>query len=338
MDKLMLSKKIRERIIRNFICIIPDEEIYFVRLEVPNVRINSDVIKINYGSLSPFKDGDFIFYKDKNWLYIWFTKNKLNLRKVNIPEGYLAAKKHLKSKGDVIVITRKKKNVFSVVVVKDGSILTHFIRHGIDDLFLDFLKKEYSLENTEVEKIDKLNFDVDIKDIFRFAKPLEMNEKLHFDSVYEEIKKTLIIFLILINVFNFSLYEYVSKIENNKRSKLLELKKANKVIKDKFDYLEKEKQFFDKFAANELKYPNLYKLLYVITYNVAQNDGLILKYEQSYNNIRLSVRADSISSIVSNLMTTGYFHRIQILNISQYNKDKTKEVGVLKLVLKNIKR
>jgi len=138
----------------------------------------------------------------------------------------------------------------------------------------------------------------------------------------------------LLNAYDIALYKYTSGIISEKRIELTRLVSANKQIKEQFNILEKKGRFFESFIDKELKYPSLYFVISVITESVAKGNGTISIYRQSGNTIDLWVISPSTSSIVNNLITTKSFKNVQVINISKYSKDKTKEVGEIELTLR----
>ena len=324
--------------LKRFVRIVPIEETYFIKKEIPNIKLNKEIVKLNYGSLSPFKDGDVIFYKDKYSLYIWFTKNKLDSKKIYIPEGFLLYKEYTQE-GDSILIKEIDNNHFGVVVVKNKSVTAQFLKSNIDDGFIEILKKEHSLLNPEIETLgkDTVVNRIDIQDIQKFASSLDINFKSALLTVYEELKIPVIVFLLLLNVFDFFIYKYVSGAVVEKKAELNRIEQSNKAIKDKFVFLEESGKFFKGFVDKELKYPNIYVVLSTITKSVGENGGAILSYRQAYNIVDLRVISNSTSSIVNSLISTGIFDNVQVVNITQSFKDKTKEVGSLELKIKAVK-
>lgn len=316
---------------------IPIEDTYFIKTKIPDIKLNKDLVFLNYSLLSPFKDGDVVFYKDKKNLYIWLTKNRLNSKKIHIPEGFLLYKTY-KDKKDSIIIKKTQKDNWGIVVVKDGDISTQFFKKDLEETYIDLLKKEHSLSDPEIIKIDKnKEYKTNIDDIIKFAQSLNIDTKSILTGIYEELKVFAIIFLFLISIFDISIYEYTTSLINKKKTELKVLTKSNEKIKEQFGILEKNSDFFKKFTSSELKYPNLGTILSVITKNVLDNNGMIVLYSQSGSLIDMRAVSNASSSIVSSLMSTGYFSSVEIINVSRYYKDKTKEVGHFELRIKAVK-
>ncbi len=330
--------KLSVEFFKRFIRIVPIEETYFIKKEIPDIKLNKEIIKLNYNALSPFKDGDVLYYKDKHNLYIWFLKNRIDSKKLYIPEGFLIYKEFAEENS--ILIKKVDDNTFGVVVVKNGFIATQFTKNSITDEFIEILKKEHSIQNAEIKHI---NEDVtinktNIKDIFGFADSLDINFKSLALNIYEMLKVPTIVFLILLNVFDLAIYKYITNSVKDKKIELNKLEQSNKAIKDKFTLLEEREKFFKRFIDTELKYPNIYSVLSVITQSIAKNSGSITSYRQSYNIVDIQVTSNSTASLVNTLISTGYFDNVQVINISQSYKDKTKEIGKLELKIKALKK
>ncbi len=321
--------------LKRFVRIVPIEETYFIKREIPNIKLNKEIIKLNYGSLSPFKDGDAIFYKDKHSLYIWFTKNRMDSKKIYIPEGFLLYKEYAEE-GDSILIKEISDNYFGVVVVKNKNMAAQFLKSGVDNGFIEMLKKEHSLISPKIKTLgkDTVVNRIDMQDIQKFANSLNLDLRSVLLTVYEELKIPVIVFLVLLNVFDLFIYKYVSGAINEKKAELNRIEQSNKAIKDKFIFLEESGKFFKGFVDNELKYPNIYVVLSTITKSVGKNGGAILAYRQAYNIVDFRVISNSTSSIVNSLISTGIFDNVQVINISQSFRDKTKEIGKLELKIK----
>jgi len=330
--------KLNLKFVKSFVRIIPIEETYFIKKEIPNIKLNKEIIKLNYGSLSPFKDGDVVFYKDKHNLYVWFTKNKMDSKKIYIPEGFLLYKEYAQY-SDSILIKEVDNNYFGVVVVKNKSVSAQFLKSDIGEGFIEMLKKEHSLVSPVVKTLgkDTVMNKIDVQDIQKFAGSLDINFKSVLLTVYEELKIPIIVFLLLLNVFDLLIYKYVSGAVNEKKAELNKIEQSNKAIKDKFIFLEESGKFFKGFAAKELKYPNIYVVLSTITKSVGKNGGAILTYRQAYNTVDLRVISNSTSSIVNSLISTGIFYNVQVISTSQSFNDKTKEIGNLELKVKAVK-
>ncbi|HDL01417.1 MAG TPA: hypothetical protein ENH23_04210, partial [candidate division Zixibacteria bacterium] len=193
--------KLISGILGYFTEIIPSGETYFISRTVPDTKLTKEIVQLNYGSLSPYKNGDILFFKDEGKVYIWFTKNKLPAKKVSIPEGFLLFKAY-DNKNEAIIILRKADS-YNIVVVRNKIFLTQVskINAEPDTQFIEMLKKEYSLKNPEVVTIvnsDDL-FKLSIKDVLLFFDSFNFNAKSFINLVYEQSKIPVIVLLILIS-------------------------------------------------------------------------------------------------------------------------------------------
>ncbi len=325
--------KLKFKLFKKFIHIIPIEDTYFVKKDVPDVKLNKEIVQLNYGLISPFKNGDIIFYKDRKNLYIWFTKHKLKTKKLCIPEGFLAHKKY-KEKKEAILIKDIKNGEYGIVIIKNGTIIAQFSKNGEpDNQFIEILNKEYSLQKPEIVSFgpNSTGIELNAKDISRFLNSFDINTKSVLMNLYEEIKIPVIVLLILLNTLDVFMYQYVSNTIKKKKTELNKLIKTNKTIKKQFTVLEKESNFVKHFINTELKYPNLLSVLSVITKSAAKSNAIIKTYRQSNNIINLWVISSSTSSFVNSLIATKYFYNVQVITISQYPKDTTKELGEISI-------
>ncbi len=328
--------KLNLKILKPFVQIIPEKQTYFTKKEIPDIQLNKETIRLNYNHLSPFKDGDIIFYKDKRSLYIWFTKNKIETRKICIPEGFLTYKEYSNQK-DVIIIKKLKDNTAGITVIKNNVLTAQFFKNIITDDFIEILKKEYALKNPKIQKIngtEKSAIYINIEDIIKFANSVNISLQSILINIYEQLKVPTIVFLAFLNIFDFLIYQHITGILKDKNIELSRLETSNRAIKEKFSFLEQESNFFKKFIESEFKYPDLYSILSVITNSMAQNNAIITIYRQSYNAVDLWLVSKSVSLVVNSLINTGYFNDIQVISVSQFYEDKTKEVGHLELKIK----
>ncbi len=328
--------KLKHLLSKYLIKIIPIEETYFIKTQIPDIKLNKDIVLLNYGSLSPFTNGDAVFYKDKKNLYMWFTKNKIDSKKIYIPEGFLVYKTH-KKQNNSIIIKNIQKNNQGIVIIRDGVLIAQFCKRNLENEYIELLKKEYSLTNPEIIRADNSQeYEVNIDDILKFSHSLNINMQSIITKTYEELKVPAIILLLLVNIFNISIYEYTNSMVSKKKTELRTIEQLNEKIKKQFGTLEKKSGFFKEFMNSELKYPNLYIILSAITSSVLKNKGKITLYRQSGNLIDMWVVSNSPSSIVNSLMSTGYFSSVDVISIAQFLDDRTKEVGHLELRMKAI--
>ena len=328
---------LKEAILSRFVDIVKCEYTYFVSIKIPDAKINKDIVRLNYSYLSPFKESEILFLKEKDILYLWFVKSdKVNDKSIiYIPEGFLLFRRFNKN-NDAIIINKIKSGV-CIIVVKDGFLVAQFVKNSVDEKIVDMLKREYSLENVKVINVSySIDFDwLSLEDIFRFLSYLDFNATSVVRYIYEQLKAPAIIFLLLINIYSFLMYRYIYSSINAKTIELKELRNKNRDIKEKFNYLEKESKFFKQFYNSELKYPSVYSTLLSVSKSVSLSNGKISMYRQFRDTINMLVKASSTSAIVSNIVKTKMFDDVNVVSVSQDSKDKTKEIGELQLKLKS---
>jgi len=323
-------------LVGKFLEILPIEDTQLVIVNVAEkIKPTKELVRLNYSQLSIFKDGDFVFYKENGELFIWFTKQKLS-KKLHIPEAYLIYEA-FRDKGDVIVL-KKSENTRCVLVIKGGALKTQFCKKGeINSEHIELIKKRHLLDKPEfIEIEDSFEFKPTLDSVIKFYRSVDLNQKNLLTGVYEIVKTLAIIILFFINLYGLIGYFYVNYQVKRSKSELFMLQKKNKDIKEKFEVLKKEHIFFKKFAANELVYPPFPQILDLIAEVVEKNNGKIRKYNQYMGFVELEVISPSTSKIASELLSNSYFKDVQITSTYQYFKDKTKEIGNLKISLRKV--
>jgi|GEM_PF-5379127 len=330
--------KLTTGILSYFVKIIPSEETYFVSKTVPDTKLTKEMVQLNYGSLSPYKNGDILFFKARNRIYIWFTKNKLPAKRISIPEGFLLFKAHYDKKAIVIL---KKAASYNIVVIKNGVLLTQISKINAkgDTHFIEMLKKEYSLKNPEVITLEENNnlFKLNIKDLLMFFDSFNFNIKSFANLLYEQSKTPAIVLLILIGSLDLFTSAYLDRTLKNERIRLQNMKQSNLAIKKTYKTLKKQSQFWNGFIAEELRYPNLYRLLSAITLSILKNGSQINTIRQSSDSMEIWIASNSVTSLVDNLMATGYFDNIRVIRTFQ-SANKSKETVELELKLKKLNK
>ncbi len=321
--------------------IIPSEDTFFKSVEVPkNIKLTPELVKINYQHLSPFPSGDIIFYKTKNLIYLWFVKYPLlEDKKVNIPEGYFVYK-NFKSKKNAVVIVKKENSVI-VSVIKDGELISQFtlttnLAVNLDDR-IELLKKEYSLKNPEILKINakELKYRTDLKDIIVFSR-IQLNKESIKDFFIENIKIPLIIILLGISIYDIFLLNYLEKEKEKKKNTLYQLKKENAEIKNLLYKLEDESKFWNSFLKREMKFENIYNVLSDIGKILKEKNGKFESLDYSGNLIDLWIKTKSKSTtLIDKLVKTGYFEEVKIISSAKDMYEPEYEVTNLQLILKD---
>ena len=317
-----------------FFEVLPLEDTQLVIVDVAeNVKPTKELIKLNYTQLSIFKNGDFVFYKSKSKLYIWFTPRKLE-KKLYIPETFLIYDA-FKDRQDALIL-KKAKDKTCFLIVKSGTLKAQFCKSGeIRSEYFELIKKKYTLDEAEVIELDTgVNIKIKPYHIQKFLNSLNFSSKDFIAKLYDVIKVPTIVALFFVNLYGLSLYFYVNSQIKKSKSELLLLKKENKKIKEKFELLKKEGQFFKEFSNSEFKYPSFPKTVNLIAGVVLKNKGKIRMYNQYQGEVELEVISPSTSLIAKKLLSTKFFKDVQVLSASQYFKDKTKEIGRLRLLLK----
>ncbi len=323
--------------VSRFFEILPIEETQLVIVDIAEkVKPTKELIRLNYSQLSIFKDGDFVFYKEKDKLFIWFTGLRLG-KKLYVPEAFLIYET-FKGKGSAVIL-KSAKGKSCVLIIKNSSLEAQFCRKGeINSEYLELIRKKYSLDNADIIEIDDtISLKVSLSSILRFSRSIDLNPKVLLERGYETIKIPTIVALFLINVYGLSMYVYIHSQIKRSKDELITLKVENKKIKKKFELLKNESKFFKTFVASELKYPSFPETLDLVARIVLKNKAKIRMYNQYEGEVELEVISSSTSSLANELLSTKFFKDVQIISTSQYFRDKTKEIGRLKLLLKERK-
>ncbi|WP_457643478.1 hypothetical protein [Persephonella sp.] len=316
-----------------FTHIVPLSETFFVCVEVPDVKLNRELVLLNYGRLSPFSGGDVLFFRDGKTLYLWFVKSPLEEKRISIPEGYLIYKR-FRDKKNVVVI-KDSDDGKHISIIKDGKLVSEIFKRKADGVYINMLTKRHGLGDAEtVHLVSDTSYRVGIGDALAFLPALDINLGSFLKKVYDDLKLPAIVFLLMVDVLGVVSYEYVNKLFHRKEAELVKLKQSNVKVKEIFASLEKTAGFFKFFIRSELARPDLYNILSTVADIVKKHNGRILVYRESDTIIGLRVVSDGTSSIVDDLVASGMFENVQVLRISQWYEDKTKEVGQIEMRVK----
>ena len=326
--------------------VIDIEDTFFVRKEVPkSLKVNKEIIKINYMNLSPFENGDFVFFRKNSILYMWFFDRSAIERKngaILVPESFLIYVFFSKKIGkkNAIIIKESKDKKF-VLVIREGELVSQFVSKEKNDEIVDKLTRKFSLKNFKVigmnETLDLSFFS--FRDFLVFLKfgYEKFSDKRIFESLYNLAVSFMINLFITINLFTLFSYFYLSLTVSNKEKQLYSLEQSNVSLKKYFKEMVKEEKFTNEFFGKELAYPPLYSCVATISECVYKGNGFILSYHYTRDSIYIRVKAKSVSSIVKNLLNTGFFEDVKLLDTSRYSKlNNTEflEVGEIELKLK----
>ncbi len=319
----------------NLIKIIPVEDTYFIKDNIPpNIKLNYEVVKLNYIEKSPFKNGDVIFLQKDGYIYIWFTKYPLEENKVYIPESYLLLKQLNLENGFIIY---RKNNYTTILVVKNRQLQSQITYKGeIPQLHLKLklLEKEYSLKNPQTIEITSFKPKYDIKDLIKFSR---------FDFSLENILKVtlnnisipLSIFFLSLLAYKFLDVKYLERKKSALEEYLFQLKLENKEIKKKIQLAKEKSQFWNNFVEKELRYP--FPIIVITEFA-----KIIEKYEGFIENIVYSPEVISVSiglpkkrgNFIQDLLDTSLFKDIKILGSAPDSLSKDYEILSVELYVK----
>lgn len=312
--------EVANKILAKYIEVLPIEQTYFLSVDKPAIKkLTKELVLYNYKDLSPFSGGDVVFCVDRKKLYLWFTKEKLSLKKVFIPESYLIFKKYGNYSNAFIIVDKKDKR--AVLVIKEGYLKSQIVANSID---VEILKKEYSIEKAKTVKADG-RVDINIKFLPAFIPSfVNIDVQSLFTTLLEAFKLPLIVFFLYLNIATPLFYLYANHILKNKKTEYLKIKNKNLKIKSEFEFLERQKQLWDNFERDVLSYPPVYVVLNAISKVVLKHNGSISFLAFKGDIVDFWVESDSSSALVNDFSKIGYFKNIQILNTltTKSNKER----------------
>ncbi len=321
--------------------VIPVEDTFFKSVSIPKgVKLSKETVQINYGHMSPFPEGDVIFYRSKSNLYIWFVRYRLS-EKVNIPEGYLIYKQFKDKNNTVIIVEKEKSVIFSVI--KNGELVSQFslsksVPVNIDER-VEFLKKEYSLKNPQILKksVRELRFKPDITDILKFSH-VKIDTRTLLSTFVEEVKIPIILVLLGISLYDIFLLNYLKTLKEQKIETLQKLKMENQDVKNLLSTLEEKGKFWRNFLSKEFKFENLYNVASAVAETLKNNRGKIKTFNATENMVDLWIESKATSSkLVDELLKTGYFEEIKVLSSTKSPVKEGVEIINMQLFLKEKK-
>jgi len=112
--------------------------------KLPNM--SEEVVRTNYGSLSPYKDTDITFLLHQNDLLLWFSPAVAKV--IRIPEAFLLYLALLsRDKSDRIAIFNT--DPVTLIVIKDGTLAAQSVLALDSTQFIERLKKEHATLTVE---------------------------------------------------------------------------------------------------------------------------------------------------------------------------------------------
>ena len=306
------------------VALIPVEESYLRVFDKPKkVRLNRQVIDFNYADLSPFKNGDFLFYQTESKIYLWYLKHSLaDSAKTHIPEGYLQYRTFRNRKEAVILQPRG--GAVNALVIKGGELLAQLTLRGESrrEQILQLLKREFTLQEPEMITLEEAaRLSISIPDITAFThieiKPLELLEK-----AVALLKVPLIVFLLI--SAGFTIYESTrleAAVEAKKRT-LASLKRENGPLITTIEQQRGQNRYWQEFISRERNYPDYYSSLTRLTSLIKKQNGYLHNVE--FNDNRFTIIAGlkvTEAVIIKELLATGIVEDAKVVTSV---KDATK--------------
>lgn len=298
------------------VTIIPLEKTFLRVFDKPKkVRLNKQVIDVNYGHLSPFKNGGHLYFQTGNAICVWYLPQAPEKNSIHIPEGYLLYR-YFQGRGDAIVLLPRDGALNALVIARGELRAQATLQQGGDEArALDLLKREHSLQNAEVVRLEAgARFSAKPGDLFAFAH-FEANPSALLENLVE-LAKVPVIAALLISA-GFTLYQQsrLESIAEEKKVRLQRLKRENGPLQASLDQVREQGAYWREFIAAQQGYPDLYRVLAQLAQVVQKHGGYLGNVEYSDN--RLTVWTglkSSEAAIIKELLATGLFQEVKLLS------------------------
>ena len=306
-----------------FITIIPLEKSFLRVFDKPKkVRLNKQVIEVNYAHLSPFKNGGHLFFQTESSIYLWYLPEPVDTSCINIPEGYLLYRSFRERREAMVLLPRN--GALNALVIGGGELRAQATLQNAADpaQSLDLLKREYSLQSPEQIRLEPTaRFSVRPADLFAFAH-FELNPSLLLEQTVALAKVPIIAALLI--TAGFTLYQS-NRLESRaaeRKQQLERLKRENGPLQASIEQLRDQGAYWQDFIAREQAYPDLYRFLSRLTEVVLRHGGYLNNVEFADNHLTVWTGLKSSEAvIIKDLLATNLFLEVKLLSSV---KDPTK--------------
>jgi hypothetical protein len=302
--------------IMGFFNIIAIEDTFLRVFDKPqNVRLSKQVIEFNYSHLSPFKNGDILYYQTRDKIYVWYLQNQLRVKNaITIPEGFLLYRFFRERRDAVVVLPRNE--ALNALVISQGELRAQVTLKGVVDqeAALDLLKREYSLQEMTLIRLEAAA---------RFAvKPADLLAFAHFEFKSTGLIEKLIglakgpVIAMLLITAGFTLYNAtrLEGIYSEKKSYLEKLKRENAPLQTSLDKVREQNSYWSEFVAKEQAYPDFYQVLTQLGEVLKRHGGYLNSVDYADNRISIwTGLKTSEAAIIKDLLETGLFMEVKLL-------------------------
>jgi hypothetical protein len=303
-----------------FIQILPIEETYLrIFDKPPKVSLTRQIISFNYGSLSPYSSGGHLSCQSADSIFVWYFKQPLlSGMTIYIPEAYLVWR-FFKDRTNALILMPRK-GLLSIMVIQNGSLraqVTHAAGEG-EAQFLDLIKREYSLHNVEVIRLEPtVRFVVSPRDLLTFV-DLKLDKTRIMEQSVALVKGPLIAVLLITSGIYLYQESRLESLYAEKKGHLAQLKRENGDLQTSLEEVREKTSYWNDFIAKKQAYPDYYQTLSRLAEVVQRHGGYINMVEYSENRFTVGVGVKSSESLVmKDLLATGLFQEVKLLSATK---------------------
>jgi len=298
--------------------LIPCDRVHFLMVKVPeNVKLNKEIVKLNYGHLSPYKEFDIFYLIQDNTLYLWFidTSNKRYLG--NIPECALILL-YIKNKPDGIYIFKTPR--YCIVSVKKDEVIAEQLVVSCNEIesILNILRLKYSFSEEKMFYLKEISPSV--------LSVLSSYLKMNFDTFVENIKNKsnyvmfgLLIFIYTLVINNIILAFWFKQKTFYLQKKISSILEVARVPQKKFLFLERASILWKEILgipsiANILTvYLDILRLLEELNLTVQE-----ISFSSTHGKL---IVLSSDPSFIDKISKLSYIANMQLISSSSFGKE-----------------
>lgn len=322
--------------------VVPIENTYFLPVKIAKkVKLSPAMVHLNYLSRSPFSNASIIYVRRKEDLYLWFSRQDNPSSQIMIPEAYLLYLTQADDLKEGIIVFRKPACT-AYLVVKSATLMAQVVveqercteEHHTD--LISLLSREHSLSDPPVVSIDS---SAELRPNWRAVQHClhwDINPSQLLRRSFELVQGPLIVYLTILMTYQLFVIQWIDGEHSRLHKQLVELKDSNRPIKNRYGTLQKEIDFWTRFAKNEIYHPNLQQVLEVVAAAVVDDSGAIIRFNYSGHNATARIQTKSgASKLVRNLLASGYFKEVKVVTSRQDRADKSLQVVDIAMSLLN---
>ncbi|GAM08225.1 hypothetical protein OR1_00496 [Geobacter sp. OR-1] len=297
--------------------IIPLEDTYLRIFEKPKkARLTRQVIDLNYGHQSPYRNSSHLSWQTDTKIYIWYyDKSASTTNGILIPEAYLLYRFFRDRQNALVLLPRN--GITHMTGIAHGELQVQALLRGTSglDASLELLKREYSLGQAELIRLEPTaRFSVKPSDIIQFV-DFQFNPINVLEKVVSIVKAPLIAVLLVTAGFTFYEAQRMEALVGEKNRQLAQLKRENSSVHSSLEQVRGQGAYWNDFISREQRYPDFYQALSVLASVIQRHAGYLNSVEFSDN--RLTVWTGlktSEAAIIKELLATGVFEEAKLLS------------------------